>query len=93
MTTNETSFFRDSHPFNAMRSTIVPDMLKSRFAKRSINIWSAACSTGQEAYSIAMLLRELFRNSPQWKVQITGTDLSDDVLRKSAARAVFRKSK
>lgn len=85
MTTNETSFFRDAHPFEAMRTIIVPELLKSRATKRTLNIWSAASSTGQEAYSIAMLLRENFADLMNWKVQIVGTDLSDDVLEKARA--------
>ncbi len=85
MTTNETSFFRDSHPFDALRTTIIPEILRSRVAHRSLNIWSAACSTGQEAYSIGMLLREHFPELASWKVRITGTDLSDDVLEKARA--------
>lgn len=85
MTTNETSFYRDAHPFDGLRTTIVPELLKARAASRSLNIWSAACSTGQEAYSIAMLLQEHFPELNSWKVQILGTDLSDDVLDKARA--------
>ena len=85
MTTNETSFYRDTHPFTALRTTIIPEMCKSREAKRSLNIWSAACSTGQELYSVAMLIREHFPNLKTWNVQLVGTDLSEDVL--SRARA------
>ncbi|MFM2094557.1 MAG: hypothetical protein RIS70_1681 [Planctomycetota bacterium] len=85
MTTNETSFFRDAHPFEAMKSTIVPNVMRCRSSQKSLTIWSAACSTGQEAYSIAMLLREQFPELAQWKVQILGTDLSDDVLAKARA--------
>ncbi len=85
MTTNETSFYRDSHPFEALTAPIVPEMLKSRAGKRALNIWSAACSTGQEAYSIAMLLCEQFPELASWKVQIIGTDLSDEVLEKARA--------
>jgi len=85
MTTNETSFFRDSHPFDAMRTTIVPELLKTRAAKKALNIWSAASSTGQEAYSIAMLLRENFTELANWNIRIVGTDLSDDVLEKARA--------
>lgn len=83
MTTNETSFFRDNHPFDALRTTIVPNLLQVRGALKSLNIWSAACSSGQEAYSIAMLLRENFPELASWKVQILGTDLSDEVLEKA----------
>ena len=85
MTTNETSFFRDAHPFEALRTTIVPNLLKTNAARRSLNIWSAACSTGQEAYSIAMLLREHFAELATWNVRILGTDLSDEVLGKASA--------
>lgn len=85
MTTNETSFFRDSHPFDALRTTIVPELLKSRSSQRTLNIWSAACSTGQEAYSIALLLSNEFPELASWKTQILGTDLSDDVLEKARA--------
>ena len=70
MTTNETSFFRDTHPFEALRATIIPEMMQRQAGKRTLNIWSAACSTGQEAYSIAMLLRENFPALASWKVQI-----------------------
>jgi chemotaxis protein methyltransferase CheR len=85
MTTNETSFFRDAHPFEALRTTIIPEMMRLQAGKRTIHVWSAACSTGQEAYSIAMLLRENFPDLAAWKVQILGTDLSDDVLEKARA--------
>jgi chemotaxis protein methyltransferase CheR len=85
MTTNETSFFRDSHPFEALRTTIMPELVRTRTEQRTLNIWSAACSTGQEAYSIAMLLHEHFPQVVGWKTQILGTDLSDDVLEKARA--------
>ncbi|MCE9605537.1 MAG: protein-glutamate O-methyltransferase CheR [Planctomycetia bacterium] len=85
MTTNETSFFRDAHPFDALRTTIVPELLRTRSAKKTLNIWSAASSTGQEAYSIAMLLQERFPELASWSVRILGTDLSDDVLEKARA--------
>ncbi len=85
MTTNETSFFRDSHPFEALRTVIVPELLKSSAGRRTLNIWSAACSTGQEAYSIAMLLSENFPALASWSVSILGTDLSDEVLAKATA--------
>lgn len=83
MTTNETSFFRDIHPFEALRKTVIREMKESRAAQRSLNIWSAACSTGQELYSIAMLLRENFPELATWKIGLTGTDLSKEVLEKA----------
>lgn len=81
ITTNETSFFRDVHPFDALRDTILPELLKR--SKGGLGIWSAAASTGQEAYSVAILLREHFPNAPD--ATILGTDLSREVLQKAAA--------
>lgn len=83
MTTNETSFYRDAHPFNAMRTKIVPEMLTLRAAAKALNIWSAACSSGQELYSIAMLLREHFPQLANWNVQLVGTDLSEVILERA----------
>ncbi len=77
MTTNETLFFRDRRPFDALRDTIIPE-LTSRQSDRTLRIWSAACSTGQEPYSIAMIWREL--NMPGWGLRLVGTDLSASVL-------------
>src|SRR5262245_32406621 len=83
MTTNETSFYRDIHPFNALRSRILPEMRTHRSAQKALNVWSAACSTGQELYSIAMLIREHFPDLATWKVQLVGTDLSEEVLNRA----------
>jgi len=85
MTTNETSFYRDINPFEALRKTILPEMRAHRAAQRQLNLWSAACSTGQELYSIAMLIREHFPELAAWKVNLLGTDLSDDVLERARA--------
>ena len=60
MTTNETSFFRDGHPFEAIRRALLPALLRRRAADRTLTFWCAACATGQEAYSLAILLREHF---------------------------------
>ncbi|MFY9252029.1 MAG: protein-glutamate O-methyltransferase CheR [Fuerstiella sp.] len=84
MTTNETSFFRDQHPFETLRKTLFSEIKTRNAASKSLNIWSAACSTGQEIYSIAMHLREHFADLASWKVQLVGTDLSDDVLKRAA---------
>lgn len=76
LTTNETLFFRDFHPFEALRTVVFPELLPKRAHVRKLNIWSAAASTGQEAYSIAMLLREHFPETATWDIKILGTDLS-----------------
>jgi len=91
MTTNETSFFRDNHPFQAFATTILPEIaLKGKreavFFPPQIKIWSAGCSTGQEPYSIAILVNEWLCKqndiSPQ-RIAITATDISEEVLEKA----------
>ncbi len=80
ITTHETLFFRDSSPFNALQHRVIPDIIDARadspLAKR-IRIWSAACSTGQECYSIAIVLSELLPNIASWNINILGTDISN----------------
>ncbi len=83
MTTNETFFFRDKIPFDHLRETVLPAMLKARANRRSLRIWSAACSTGQEPYSIAMCLKEKAQELSGWRVEIVATDLSQEVLEKA----------
>jgi chemotaxis protein methyltransferase CheR len=85
MTTNETFFFRDKVPFDHFRDTIMPEMLKARASRKSIRIWCAAGSTGQEPYSLAMLLKEMGAALAGWRVEIIGTDISQQVLEKSKA--------
>jgi chemotaxis protein methyltransferase CheR len=85
MTTNETAFFRDLHPFDALRAHLIPELMLRRAAQRQLTIWCAACSTGQEPYTIAMLLREHFPALAGWQVSILGTDLSKDVLERAKA--------
>ena len=80
MTINETSFFRDVRPFEAMRLTVIPALMRQNAEGRKLRIWSAASSTGQEGYSIAMLLLEHFPELASWDVKIIGTDLSRTVL-------------
>ncbi|MFN8586789.1 MAG: protein-glutamate O-methyltransferase CheR [Candidatus Eisenbacteria bacterium] len=80
LTTNETLFFRDHHPFEALKKEILPRLIEARKSVRKLSIWSAAASTGQEAYSLAMLLRENFPMLASWDVRILGTDLSTTVL-------------
>lgn len=80
MTINETSFFRDLKPFEMLRETILPRLIEQRMEQRRLRIWSAASSTGQEAYSVAMLIAEHFPIVAGWDVKIIGTDISQYVL-------------
>jgi chemotaxis protein methyltransferase CheR len=81
MTTNETTFFRDVHPFDTLKTVIIPELLK-RKVDRTLRVWSAACSTGQEPYSLAMLLSEQPALSG-WRIHILGTDLARHALAKA----------
>jgi chemotaxis protein methyltransferase CheR len=83
MTTNETSFFRDVKPFEALRQIIIPSLIQAQQSERKLSIWCAACSSGQEPYSIAMMLREHFPELASWKVSILATDIATEVLEKS----------
>jgi len=83
MTTNETSFYRDLHPFEALKTVVIPDVMKHRGSERRLNIWCAACSSGQEPYTVAMTLMEHFPQLASWTVKITATDLSGEMVAKS----------
>lgn len=83
MTTNETYFFRDIYPFTALRSDVLPALIRVRGKQKSLRIWCGACSSGQEPYSISMLLEDAFPELKSWDVKITATDLNQDVLRKA----------
>ena len=83
MTTNETSFFRDSHPFDTLRKTVIPGLIERRASCRALRIWSAACSTGQEPYSLAMILKDHFPILNGWKLEIVATDISPSVLERA----------
>jgi chemotaxis protein methyltransferase CheR len=85
MTTNETFFFRDKMPFENLRSTVLPALMRVRPHSRYIRIWCAAASTGQEPYSIAMLLKELGAEIDGWRIDILATDLSGEVLERARA--------
>jgi chemotaxis protein methyltransferase CheR len=85
MTTNETFFFRDKIPFEHFRDTVMPALLAARAVQRRIRIWCAACSTGQEPYSLAMALKEMGSRIDGWRIEIVATDLSNEVLEKAKA--------
>jgi chemotaxis protein methyltransferase CheR len=85
MTTNESFFFRDIKPFDQFKGFVLPELLRRRAATRSIRIWSAACSSGQEPYSLAMILSEQRAQLAGWRIEIVATDLSTDVLDKAKA--------
>jgi chemotaxis protein methyltransferase CheR len=81
MTTNETSFFRDVHPWQTLKEEILPKLIEARRIDRRLTVWCAACSSGQEPYSLAMMLRDSFPDIVKsWDVKIVATDLSDSML-------------
>ncbi len=89
ITTNETYFFRDKSPFDLLQHKILPDLIDKRPARpglpTTIKIWSAACSFGQEAYSIAITLKELLgKDISNYRISITGTDISDEAIARSS---------
>jgi chemotaxis protein methyltransferase CheR len=85
MTTNESFFYRDKIPFDHFREGILPSIIKARASQRRIRIWCAAASTGQEPYSLAMIIKEMSAQLAGWRIDIIGTDLSVEVLEKAKA--------
>jgi chemotaxis protein methyltransferase CheR len=85
MTTNETLFFRDQVPFEQLEKVVLPRLLQSRRETRQIRIWSAACSSGQEPYSIAMILKGMGSSLDDWRIEILATDISRTMLDKARA--------
>ena len=83
MMTNESFFFRDGKPFDQFRQLVLPGLLQSRAAKKSFRIWCAAASTGQEPYTLAMILKEEAAKLAGWRVDIVGTDISHDALERA----------
>ena len=90
MTINETSFFRDARPFELLRTELLPKIIESRRIARTLRIWSAACSTGQEAYSTGMLLLEHFPQLVGWNLRIEGTDICAEVVHRCQAGTYHR---
>jgi chemotaxis protein methyltransferase CheR len=85
MTTNETSFFRDLHPFEALKKVLLPELMRKRERERRLNFWCGASSSGQEPYTIAILLREHFPTLANWSVQFLATDLSVEMVERARA--------
>ena len=81
--TGETSWFRDHHPFEILREEVIPKLMKARQSVQALNIWCGACSTGQEPYSIAMLLSEHFPILSSWRVRLVATDVSHRMLERT----------
>ncbi len=85
MTTNESFFYRDKTPFEHFTQMMMPEMLKARASQKKIRIWCAAASTGQEPYTLAMCLKEMERQLMGWRIEILGTDISNEVLDRAKA--------
>ncbi len=85
MTTNETFFFRDNKPFDQFKTIVLPHILKVRESRKTLRIWSAAASSGQEAYSLAMILNDAAAQLQGWKIEIIGTDISSEIIEKARA--------
>jgi chemotaxis protein methyltransferase CheR len=90
MTINESSFFRDQAPFELLRSKLLPQLIEKRSRERSLRFWSAACSSGQEAYSLAMLIQQHFSEVSEWKIEIVGTDIHAGMIRRAQAGRYHR---
>lgn len=85
MVTTETSFFRDIHPFETLKKIVLPKVIDARGTLRQLNIWCAASSSGQEPYSVAILLKEYFPELAGWRINLSATDISQEMLTRSRA--------
>ena len=85
MTTNETSWFRDIHPFEVLREKVLPEIFAKNNLQKDLQIWCAACSSGQEPYTIAMILKEYFPAQCDWNINILGCDLSNEMIKRAKA--------
>lgn len=87
MTTNETSFFRDIAPFDCLRARVLPEVVAARGESKRLRIWCAACSSGQEPYSILFLIRDAFPELDSWRIELLATDLSSAMVERTRAGA------
>jgi|TARA_R110002124_G_scaffold29919_6_gene103538 chemotaxis protein methyltransferase CheR len=85
MATHESYFFRDATPFDQLATDVLPPLIAARQTQRSLRVWCAACSSGQEPYSVAMVLQELGPRIAGWKIEILATDMSEPILQKARA--------
>lgn len=83
MTTNETSFMRDLHPFDTLKRIVLPDFIQKRSTERALNMWCAASSSGQEPYSILMVMFESFPTLRDWALRFVATDIHQDMLKRT----------
>jgi chemotaxis protein methyltransferase CheR len=83
MTTNETLFFRDGHPFESLRSAVLPEMIAARSTERRLRIWCGASSSGQEPYSLVMVLRDVLAAHPGFAVSLLATDINEEMLERT----------
>jgi chemotaxis protein methyltransferase CheR len=85
MVTTETSFFRDIHPFETLKKMVLPKLIEARRAERQLNFWFAASSSGQEPYSVALILKEWFPELNSWRINLSATDISQAMLERCRA--------
>jgi chemotaxis protein methyltransferase CheR len=83
MTTSETLFFRDDRPFTQLRDIVLPQLKEARASKKLIRIWCAGCSSGQEPYSLAIMIKELSPEFSDWNIEIVGSDISERILKRA----------
>lgn len=85
LTTHETSFFRDQEPFEALRTRVLPELIQKQREQKELTIWCGAASSGQEPYSLCMLIRENFPELSTWRFRFIATDVSATILAKASA--------
>jgi len=88
ITTNLTSFFRENHHFEILTKHVLPKLLEKKASNKRLRIWSAGCSTGMEAYSLAIVIKEFMQDKPNWDIKILATDLDTNVI-ETAANGIY----